>query len=115
MSITDSVSLANLTPSSLGNHADVDIVSITTSVYWGIVEAGIGVFVACLPTLQFMFRQNKWKAIIGIAVTTPPTSADPPPSRLFKMKLGSNPTIQVDRTVDVTYAKAGSNPMLTKP
>lgn len=62
-----------------------------------------------------MFRQNKWKAIIGIAVTTPPTSADPPPSRLFKMKLGSNPTIQVDRTVDVTYANAGSHPMLTKP
>lgn len=61
-----------------------------------------------------MFRQNKWKAVIGLAVTTPNASAEPKGSQPFKMRLGSNPAIQVDRTVDVTFANADSNPMLTQ-
>lgn len=96
-------------------RSDVDdTVAITTSVYWGIVEAGVGIFVACLPTLQFIFRRNRWRSLVGLAVPTPPTSADAPSSRCFKMKLGSNPCIHVDRTVDVTYANADDNPMLAK-
>jgi hypothetical protein len=113
--ITDSVRV-EINPMAVTYRANVNTVSITTSLYWGLVEAGVGVFVACLPTLQVVLRQNKWKAIVGLAVTTPSTSGstDPQPSRLFKMKLGSNPAIQVDRTVDVTYGNADSNLMLTK-
>ncbi|KAJ0120490.1 hypothetical protein J7T55_015219 [Diaporthe amygdali] len=89
-------------------------VSLTTSLYWGMVEAGVGIFVACLPTLQFLFRKNKWRALFGLTATTPPSSAGLSISRSSKFKLSSNPAIQVDRTVDVTYANVDSNPILMK-
>lgn len=97
------------------NHANVTTASLTITLYWGTVEACIGIIVACLPTLQFMFRQNKWKAVVGLAVTTPTaSSAERKGSQPFKMRLGSNPAIQVDRTVDVTFANADSDTMLAQ-
>ncbi|KAI3328949.1 hypothetical protein HD806DRAFT_481177 [Xylariaceae sp. AK1471] len=85
-------------------------VSITTSLYWGMVESSIGIFVACLPTLQFLFRKNRWRAFFGPVTSSTGVST----SRSFKSKLTSKPVIQVDYTVDVAYANKDSNPILTR-
>ncbi|KAG8157635.1 hypothetical protein KVR01_012677 [Diaporthe batatas] len=97
-------------------EADVNhrFVSITTSVYWGMVEAGIGILVACLPTLQFMLRKNRWRAIIGQPVSAQQASTGNSIPHSFKLKLGSNPEIQVDRTFDVTYDNMDTNPILSQ-
>ncbi|POS70898.1 hypothetical protein DHEL01_v210703 [Diaporthe helianthi] len=94
--------------------ADVNhrFVSITTLLYWGMVEGGIGILVACLPTLQFMLRQNRWRAIVRLPVITHEASARNSIPQSSKWKLGSNPEIQVDRTFDVIYDNVDTNPML---
>lgn len=38
-------------------------VVVTEYLYWGIVESGVGVFAACLPTLQFLLRNWSWKPL----------------------------------------------------
>ncbi|KAI0967859.1 plasma membrane protein Pth11-like protein [Xylaria arbuscula] len=44
-------------------NADGNLI-VTEYLYWGIVETGIGVVAACLPTLQFLFRGWKWDSIV---------------------------------------------------
>lgn len=114
-STTDLVSARNLAYKTheIG-RIDIVIVSITTSVYWGMVEAGIGILVACLPTLQFMLRKSRWKAIVGLPVSTQQASTGHSIPQSFKLKLGSNPEIQVDRTFDVTYDNVDTNPILSQ-
>lgn len=47
-----------------GFSADEDgILVVTEYLYWGIVESGVGVFAACLPTLQFLLRNWSWKPL----------------------------------------------------
>ncbi|CAH0022616.1 unnamed protein product [Clonostachys rhizophaga] len=31
--------------------------------YWGMVECGVAVFAACLPTLQFLLRALSWETL----------------------------------------------------
>ncbi|KAL7620931.1 hypothetical protein AAE478_008242 [Parahypoxylon ruwenzoriense] len=38
-------------------------VNITLYVYWGMVECSVGVFAACLPTLQLFFRRMTWERL----------------------------------------------------
>jgi hypothetical protein len=38
------------------------LVVTTGYLYWGMVECGIAVIAACLPSLQFMTRTWSWKA-----------------------------------------------------
>ncbi|KAL2278287.1 hypothetical protein FJTKL_14557 [Diaporthe vaccinii] len=95
-------------------NASHRLVSITTSLYWGMVEAGVGIFVACLPTLQFLFRRNKWRALFRLTATATPSSAGVSISRSPRFKLASNSAIQVDRTVDITYVNVDSNPILMR-
>ncbi|KAH7324817.1 plasma membrane protein Pth11-like protein [Stachybotrys elegans] len=48
---------------SIGFDANEDGVLVTTGyLYWGMVECGIAVIAACLPSLQFMTRTWSWKA-----------------------------------------------------
>ncbi|KAK8063306.1 hypothetical protein PG996_007958 [Apiospora saccharicola] len=39
------------------------ILNTTLYCYWGMVECSIGVFAACLPTLQIFFRRNTWQSV----------------------------------------------------
>ncbi|KAI1129773.1 plasma membrane protein Pth11-like protein [Nemania abortiva] len=49
----------------VGYDPDADpIFAITGQIYWGQVESTAGILAACLPTLQFMFRQSSWETIV---------------------------------------------------
>ena len=45
----------------------LDIVVVTEYLYWGIVECGVAVLAACLPTLQFLLRSWSLTAILKSA------------------------------------------------
>ncbi|KAI1205487.1 uncharacterized protein F4807DRAFT_464574 [Annulohypoxylon truncatum] len=48
----------------IGLATDSDqVLTITVYLYWGMVECGIGVVVACLPTLAFLFKDFTWRSI----------------------------------------------------
>ncbi|KAI0888264.1 uncharacterized protein GGS22DRAFT_155443 [Annulohypoxylon maeteangense] len=49
----------------IGLATDSDqVLTITAYVYWGMVETGIGILVACLPTLAFLFKDITFKSIM---------------------------------------------------
>lgn len=89
-------------------------VSITTSLYWGMVESSIGIFVACLPTIQFLFRKNKLGGTSGSATTPSEGRAEISSPRRFMSSLSSRPAIQVEYTVDVAYSNKDSSPILPR-
>ncbi|KAI0135792.1 hypothetical protein F4814DRAFT_444598 [Daldinia grandis] len=43
------------------NITNDSILGTTACIYWGMVECGIGVLAACLPTIQFLFRKWIWE------------------------------------------------------
>ncbi|KAI1752989.1 hypothetical protein F4782DRAFT_530103 [Xylaria castorea] len=54
------INLARLV--SQGFSADVDgLLVVTQYLYWGLVESGVGIVAACLPTLQFLIRKHSWE------------------------------------------------------
>ncbi|KAF2967815.1 hypothetical protein GQX73_g5751 [Xylaria multiplex] len=57
------INLARLV--SQGFSPDVDgLLVVTQYLYWGVVESGVGIIAACLPTLQFLIRKHYWKPAI---------------------------------------------------
>ncbi|KAI0107680.1 plasma membrane protein Pth11-like protein [Hypoxylon sp. NC0597] len=42
-----------------------DILVITLYLYWGMVECGVGVLAACIPTLTSLFRGLTWESVIA--------------------------------------------------
>lgn len=46
-------------------------VVITEYLYWGMIESGIGILAACLPTLQFLFRGWSGKSTISTTRSQP--------------------------------------------
>jgi hypothetical protein len=90
------------------------LVGVTTSLYWGMVEASIGIFVACLPTIQVLFRRGRWKRVFTGAPNSPSLGPAIPTSRSFRSKSSNKRVIHVDYTVDVEYSNADDNPILTR-
>lgn len=46
---------------------DDPILLVTSFIYWGMVESGIAVFVACLPTLWIFSKGSSWVPLIRVA------------------------------------------------
>ncbi|KAI0202317.1 hypothetical protein F4808DRAFT_421182 [Astrocystis sublimbata] len=68
--ITVAASLTRLVLTSkilvVGYTDDVDpILLVTSFIYWGMVESGIAIFVASLPTLWIFSKGSSWKPLIG--------------------------------------------------
>ena len=80
---------------------DLSIVVITEYLYWGMIECGIGVFAACLPTLLFLLRGWSLKSVIG----STGSFIGSRPSRRQYMNTGSQQTIHVGQTFDIAYSK----------
>ncbi|KAI2638329.1 hypothetical protein GGS21DRAFT_488405 [Xylaria nigripes] len=48
-----------------GFNTDEDgLLVVTQYLYWGIVESGVGIVAACLPTLQFLVRRHYWERTV---------------------------------------------------
>src|SRR5438094_175283 len=78
------------------------------------VESSIGIFVACLPTTQYLFRRNTRKGVSGASTTSSGGSAGISNSRGFGSTLSRNRAIQVEYTIDVAHLNKDSNPILTR-
>ncbi|KAI1360048.1 hypothetical protein F5Y08DRAFT_331872 [Xylaria arbuscula] len=89
-------------------------VSITTSLYWGMVECSIGIIVACLPTIQFLFRKNRLKGNSRYASTPSEGRMEVSSPRRFASSFSNKPAIQVEYTVDVDYSNTDSSPILNR-
>lgn len=79
------------------------ILNITLYCYWGMVECSMGVFAACLPTLQLFFRRWAWDALATRtrSLFQSLSSGDYYSSR-------TRDAIRVDSTVDVISDKKPS-------
>ncbi|KAI6080727.1 hypothetical protein F4821DRAFT_48967 [Hypoxylon rubiginosum] len=68
--------------------ADADpILIVTAFIYWGMIETGIAVFTACLPTVWFFFRGWSWDPVVKVARSIMESSASS--IRLLKTKTSS--------------------------
>ncbi len=51
------------------DHVNARIVTITTYMYWGMVESGAAVVAACLPSLSLLARsrslENAWQSLVS--------------------------------------------------
>ncbi|KAI1098846.1 hypothetical protein F4804DRAFT_323640 [Jackrogersella minutella] len=76
-----------------------DILGETACMYWGMVECGVGVFAACLPTIQFLFRKFLWEPAVSSTKS------------LFSSRSSDiqRDAILVDQTFDIAYAKVHNN------
>lgn len=77
-----------------GGEANLRTVVITGFLYWGVVECGISVLAACLPSLQFLFRGWSWKSILEFKS-----------SQLQTYTSGSG-NIHVNQGYDVAYGES---------
>ncbi|OTA67969.1 hypothetical protein K449DRAFT_324038 [Hypoxylon sp. EC38] len=83
--------------------SDDIILSVTACMYWGMVECGVGVFAACLPTIQFLFRKFIWEP------------AASPIQRMFSSRPSRSSetpkhSIYVDRSFNIAYVEMDSTP-----
>ncbi|KAI1394174.1 uncharacterized protein F4822DRAFT_39417 [Hypoxylon trugodes] len=89
-------------------HED-EILVITEYLYWGMIECGVGVFVACLPTLQFLLREFSFKSIID-------STGSLLGSRESKMEyVNTNRDIHVGRTFGISFSERRSTSTRSLP
>ncbi|KAI1458681.1 hypothetical protein F4805DRAFT_473998 [Annulohypoxylon moriforme] len=62
-SLTRVVMSARIAAINLATDSD-QVLTITVYIYWGMIECGIGIVVACLPTLAFLFKGFTCEPII---------------------------------------------------
>ncbi|EAT88216.1 hypothetical protein SNOG_04456 [Parastagonospora nodorum SN15] len=74
--------------------------ALSSTLYWGMIELGVGIFVACIPTVQKFCRQQDRQGLlshIGMA------GASSSSSRTVGSKDTNKPRICVDHTVNIAY------------
>lgn len=86
-------------------------VQIATSLYWGMIESGIGVFAACLPTLQFFIRAKTWKGVINTLKSF--STVNLSVRRLLAAR-ESRRGVYINDTADIAYSNKDSHPILSK-
>ncbi|KAI1432590.1 hypothetical protein GGR50DRAFT_585711 [Xylaria sp. CBS 124048] len=57
------INLARLVSQGFNETSD-GLLVVTQYLYWGIIESGVGILSACLPTLQFLVRKRSWKSTL---------------------------------------------------
>ncbi|KAI1414492.1 hypothetical protein F5Y13DRAFT_16809 [Hypoxylon sp. FL1857] len=73
-----------------------NILGVTACMYWGMVECGVGVFAACLPTIQFLFRKFIWEPTVNSTKSMFST-------RSSRSSDSQKDSIYVNRTFNVEY------------
>ncbi|PSN69537.1 hypothetical protein BS50DRAFT_490859 [Corynespora cassiicola Philippines] len=82
--------------------------ALSSTLYWGMIELGVAIFVACLPTVQKFLRSKGGKGFLSfISVTTLSSKSKSATTSSSSQTIGSKatykPRICVDQTVDVAY------------
>ncbi|KAI1395722.1 hypothetical protein F4819DRAFT_477547 [Hypoxylon fuscum] len=81
------------------------ILSVTACMYWGMVECGVGVFAACLPTVQFLFKKRAWEPVSTSLFSTKSMFS----SRSSRLSENYRNGIHIDQRLGSSYAKIDSN------
>ncbi|KAI0403838.1 hypothetical protein F4802DRAFT_271826 [Xylaria palmicola] len=84
-----------------GFDPDTDAILLITSIqYWGLVESGVAVFAACLPTLWILIKGWSWGSVATVARNL----ADFSNSSLQRLRsTNSKPSIPITDSVDREY------------
>lgn len=98
------------------------IASLSSTLYWGMIELGVAIFVACLPTIQKAFRSKDGKGILS-RIGALSKSKSHSSSAFSRTTIGSKTInkqrICVDDTIDITYESTDtdmdSRPILSGP
>ncbi|KAI2601838.1 hypothetical protein GGR54DRAFT_580533 [Hypoxylon sp. NC1633] len=91
------------------NITDDKILGVTACMYWGVVECGLGVLAACLPTIQFLFKKFVWEPAVN-------TTKSMFSSRSSDSIIPHKDVIHVNQSFGIEYAKAnGSFSPTTSP
>ncbi|KAI1376200.1 hypothetical protein F4677DRAFT_419169 [Hypoxylon crocopeplum] len=85
------------------NPYEDEILVITEYLYWGMIECGIGIFAACLPTLRYLCYSWSWKLVVDNTWSLFGSRR----SRMRHVNT-SEQAIHVGHTVDVAYSKKRS-------
>ncbi|KAI1747284.1 hypothetical protein F4782DRAFT_521660 [Xylaria castorea] len=105
--VTVAVSLLRLVMTArllvFGFDPDTDAILLITSIqYWGLVESGVAVFAACLPTLWILMKGWSW----GPVATVARNLADFSNSSLQRLRSkGSKPGTLITDSIDREYIK----------
>ncbi|KAI1741276.1 hypothetical protein F4680DRAFT_72722 [Xylaria scruposa] len=105
--VTVAVSLLRLVMTArlviFGFDPDTDPVLLITSIeYWGLVESGVAIFAACLPTLWILIQGWSWRAVATVARNL----ADFGISSLQRLRSkNSKPSIPITDSIDRKYIK----------
>ncbi|KAI0157915.1 hypothetical protein GGR52DRAFT_576885 [Hypoxylon sp. FL1284] len=81
-----------------------NILGVTACIYWGMVECGVGVFAACLPTIQHLFRIWVWEP----AVSSTKTLFGSRGSQTSQSSEYNKGTLQADQTSEAAYYRVHS-------
>ncbi|KAF2864799.1 hypothetical protein BDV95DRAFT_632637 [Massariosphaeria phaeospora] len=93
--------------------------ALSSTLYWGMIELGVAIFVACLPTVQKLLRSQDGKGLLSRIGMTGGSSRSKSHTSSSSQTPGSKntnkPRINVDRTVDIAYedTETDSRPILT--
>lgn len=88
--------------------ADCSIVTVSTILYWSMIEAGLAIIAACLPTLQFLVRKVSLDSIVNSvrsALSLQSMRSQRPESR----PMGPYTNIQADSEVASTAPIVGES------
>ncbi|PVI08509.1 hypothetical protein DM02DRAFT_4507 [Periconia macrospinosa] len=93
---------------------------LSSTIYWGQVELGVAIFVACLPTVQRVLRTERTRrflARLGIkGITSHSTTMNSKHSfNTSSSRVMGKPRILVNQSIDVAYSEADtdSRPILS--
>ncbi|KAI6083842.1 hypothetical protein F4821DRAFT_182915 [Hypoxylon rubiginosum] len=90
----------------VGYTDDVDpILLVTSFIYWGMVESGVAIFVACLPTLWIYSKGSSWTPLVKVARSIASSSISS--LRLLTTRR-SKESIRIDNSFDTEYIRKRS-------
>ncbi|KAI4862150.1 hypothetical protein F4820DRAFT_36600 [Hypoxylon rubiginosum] len=87
-----------------------NILGVTACMYWGMVECGVGVFAACLPTIQVLFRRWIWEP----AVSSTKSMFSSRSSRSSRYSGAYKEVIHVEKNFNIAYAKINDDSSRTE-
>ncbi|KAI1799479.1 hypothetical protein F4811DRAFT_543548 [Daldinia bambusicola] len=90
------------------NITDDSVLGTTACLYWGMIESGIGVLAACLPTINFLLRKRIWEPALR-STKSIFSSQSTKSTRASWVDESQQDSIRVQQTIYVTYDRLPDN------
>lgn len=83
---------------------DIRAVVITATLYWAVVECGVGILAACLPSLHFLLKGWSWESFVNTTKSIFGYN-----SSELQPCASDDRNIHVNHAYDVAYGQNNSN------